>query len=460
MTAVGGWEATIARPGEEAYEAATRVFNLAAPATPAAAVTAVTTDQIRGALRYAAAGDLPVRVHVTGHGAAAARRMDGALLIQTALAGRVEIDARRRLARIPAGARWGAVIEAAAAHGLAAPHGSSPTVGVVGYLLRGGVSFYGRRLGLAANSIRALELITADGDLRRVDPSTDPELLWAIRGGGGGFGIVTSVELELFPAETVVTGAAYWPAAHAEPLMAAWLAWCADAPREATTTLRVLNLPAVPEVPAALSAGPVVCVDGAVLSPAGDPAGAERCAGGLLGPLRAVAAPILDTWQLAAPPAVAHAHMDPAEPFPIFADHMLLGELGEAGAAAFLRATGQASGTALTSAELRQLGGALAAPGAHGGVLGHLDARYAYVGSGVPFGPVTPEAIMERCAVVRGALGRWDVGRTAPNFVGTVGQPQGHLSPEQVRAVDQVRARVDPAGRFRGDIAPGSTELY
>jgi FAD/FMN-containing dehydrogenase len=458
MTAVGHGGTTVAHPGDEAYEAATRVFNLAAPATPAAAVTAVTIDQIRAALRHAAAADLPVRMHVTGHGAAAARPMDGALLIRVDLAGRVEIDTRRRLARIPAGTRWGAVIEAAAAHGLAAPHGSSATVGVVGYLLRGGVSFYGRRLGLAANSIRAIELITADGEPHRADASTDPELLWAMRGGGGGFGIVTAVELELFPAETVVTGAAYWPAAHAEPLMAAWLAWSAGAPPEATTTLRVLNLPQVPEVPAELSAGPVVCVDGAVLSTGGDPAGAQRCASGLLEPLRAVAAPILDTWQLAAPPAVAHAHMDPADPFPIFADHMLLGELGQAGAAEFLRVCGPASGSVLTSAELRQLGGALSAAGEHDGVLSYLDASYAYVGSGVPFG-VTPDAIMQRCATVRDALGRWDTGRTAPNFVGTAGQPQGHLSPEQVREVDRVRARIDPAGRFRGDIAPGSTQF-
>jgi FAD/FMN-containing dehydrogenase len=459
MSAVNGRKAAIARPGEDAYEAATRVFNLAAPATPAAAVTAATVDQIRAALYYALTAELPVRVHVTGHGAAATRPMDGALLIQVDLAGRVEIDVRRRIARIPAGARWDTVIEAAAAHGLAAPHGSSATVGVAGYLLRGGVSFYGRRFGLAANSIRAIELITADGELHRADAATNPELFWAMRGGGGGFGIVTAVELELFPAEAVVTGAAYWPAAHAEPLLDAWLTWCADAPQEATTTLRVLNLPAVPEVPAALSAGTVVCVDGAVLSPAGDPAGAQRCAADLLEPLRAVAAPILDTWQLAAPPAVAHAHMDPPEPFPIHSDHMLLDELDQAGADEFLRVTGPASGSVLTSAELRQLGGAMSAPGEQAGVLGHLDARYAYIGSGVPFGPVTGEAIMDRCAVVRDALGPWDVGRTAPNFVGTVGQPQGHLSQEQVRAVDRVRARFDPAGRFRGDISPGATEL-
>jgi hypothetical protein len=460
MTAIDGRDSVIGRPGDSAYDAATSVFNLAAPATPAAAVTARTIGQIRAAIRYADAGNLPVRVHTTGHGAPSARPMPGALLIRADLDGGVEVDAARRLARVPAGTRWGAVIDAAAAHGLAAPHGSSPDVGVAGYLLRGGVSCYGRRVGVAANSVRAIELVTADGELRRADASGDPELLWALRGGGGGFGVVTGVELALFPAATVVTGAAYWPAAHAGRLLPIWRRWTLDAPGEATTTLRVLNLPRVPEIPAVLSTGTVVCVDGAVLSPAGDPSGARRYADDLLRPLRAVAEPILDTWRLAAPPAAAQAHMDPAEPLPIFSDHLLLDELGDEGTAEFLRVAGPGSGSVLTSAELRQLGGALAAAAPEGGALSRLDARYAYIGSGVPFGPAGPDAIMERCAVVRAALRPWDTGRTAPTFVGSYQQPQRHLTRSQVRAVDRVRARVDPSGRFRADIAPGSSELY
>jgi hypothetical protein len=460
MTRVEGRGSFIGLPGDDAYGAATSVFNLAAPATPAVAVTARTVDQIQAAIRYADTENLPVRVHTTGHGAPTARPMAGALLIKADLDGGVEIDAARRLARIAAGTRWGAVIAAAAEHGLAAPHGSSPTVGVVGYLLRGGVSCYGRRVGVAANSVRAIELVTADGELRRADASSDRDLLWALRGGGGGFGVVTSVELALFPAATVVTGAAYWPAVHAERLLSVWRRWTLEAPAEATTTLRLLTLPPVPEVPAVLSAGTVVCVDGAVLSPDGDPAGARRYAGDLLRPLRAVAEPILDTWQPAAPPAVAEAHVDPVDPLPIYSDHLLLGELGDEGAAEFLRVAGPGSGSVLTNAELRQLGGALSVPAPEGGVLGQLDARYAYIGSGVPFGPVGPDAITERSAVIRAALGPWDTGRTAPTFVGSLEQPQGHLSRTQVQAVDRVRVRVDPSGRFRADIARGSSELH
>jgi hypothetical protein len=313
---------------------------------------------------------------------------------------------------------------------------------------------------VAANSVRAIELVTADGQLRRADASCDRELLWALRGGGGGFGVVTSVELALFPAATVVTGAAYWPGAYAERLLSIWRRWTLEAPDEATTTLRVLNLPQVPEIPASLSAGTVVCVDGAVLSPYGDPSGALRYADDLLRPMRALAEPIFDTWQVAAPPAAAQAHVDPVEPLPIYSDHLLLHEMGDEGAAEFLRVAGLGSGSVLTNAELRQLGGALSAAPPEGGVLGQLDARYAYIGSGVPFGPVSPDAIMERCAVIRAALGPWDTGRTAPTFVGSLEQPQGHLSRTQVQAVDRVRVRVDPSGRFRADIARGSSELH
>lgn len=458
MRMINGRHSSVALQGEPEFDDATAVFNLAAPARPVAAITARTIEQIMSAIRFAELERLTVRMHATGHAAATCRPMDNAVLVRTQLAGGVDIDVRSRIARVPAGTRWGEVIDAAAPHGLGAPHGSSPLVGVVGYLLRGGVSFYGRRVGLAANSVRAIELVTADRELRRVDASSDPELFRALRGGGGGFGIVTAVEVELFPAAQVVTGAAYWPATHADRLLPAWLRWTADAPAEVTTSLRVMNLPDLPEVPPALRAGTVLCVDGVVLSETDDDlAVARRQADDLLGPLRSVAEPVLDTWQEAAPAAAAQTHMDPNEPFPIYGDHMLLHRLDADGAEALLRVAGAGSGSPLTNVELRQLGGALAVPSVAGGVLNHLEAPLAYLGGGVPFGPVTVESIVAHCAKVRGALGRWDTGRTTPTFVEHVAQPQRHLSRGQIASVDAVRARVDPDGLFRDDIAPNAT---
>ncbi|MFF2040690.1 FAD-binding oxidoreductase [Kitasatospora sp. NPDC058170] len=451
----------IARPGEPEFAAATAVFNLAAPVHPAAAVTVRTVEQVRTALRRAQARRLWVRVHSTGHAASSARPMDGSLLIRTEPAGPVEVDPRTRTARIPAGTRWGAVVEAAARHGLAAPHGSSPTVGAVGYLLRGGVSFYGRRTGLAVNSVRAVELVTPDLELRRVDATADPELFWALRGGGGGLGVVTAVEIGLFPADRVVTGAAFWPAAHGPELLSRWLRWTGDAPSAATTALRVMNLPSVPGIPPELTGGTVVCLAGVVLAPtADDPAGAEALAGELLGPLRAVADPVLDTWCTTTPSAVLRTHMDPVDPVPVAGDHLLLSELGEQGAEVFLQVLGEGSGSPLVNAELRQLGGALAVPDPAGGALSHLDAAFAFTAGGIAVDPITTAAIRSHCAKVRSALAPWDTGRTAPTLVERLDQPQRHLSPEAVGRLDRVRRRVDPFGRLRHDIPPGASTRY
>ncbi|MFC6081784.1 FAD-binding oxidoreductase [Sphaerisporangium aureirubrum] len=459
MTTISERDASIALPGEPAFEAATQVFNLIAPATPAAAVTVRTVEQIRDALGHARSEGLGVRMHTTGHASATTRPMHDALLIRTLMDGGVEIDAERRVARVPAGTRWGAVVEAAAPYGLTGPHGSSPTVGVVGYLLRGGLSFYGRATGLAVNSVRAVELVTADGEHRRVDAASDPALFWALRGGGGGFGVVTAVEIDLFPVAKVVTGAAYWPAEHAGRLLAAWLAWAPDAPREASTSLRVFNLPPVPEVPPVLAGRPMVCVDGAVLSVGEDATAAEQAAAELLGPLRSVAEPVMDSWATTTLAGVLEAHMEPGDPLPIVGDHMLLGELGADGAAAFLRLLGEGSGSPLLVAGLRQLGGALADSHPSGGALDHLDARYAYSGAGMPMPPTTVEEIREHCAKVRAGLAPWDTGRTVPSFVEEIGQPQRHLDDDQIAAADRVRARVDPDGLFRGDITPNATAL-
>ncbi|SFT36217.1 FAD binding domain-containing protein [Actinopolyspora lacussalsi subsp. righensis] len=448
----------IALPGDDAFETATRVFNLAAPARPTAAITTHDADQVRAALRYATRAGLNARIQTTGHASASARPMNGSVLIRTEQVEPVEVDVERRVARVPAGTRWGTVVEAASPHGLAAPHGSSPDVGVIGYLLRGGVSFYGRRVGLAANSVRAIEMVTADGKSRRVSASADPELFWALRGGGGGFGVVTAVEVGLFPAAKVITGIAFWPVEHAERLMRSWLAWTTTAPETATTSLRVMNLPSIPAIPPELRAGPVICVDGAVLAETEeDLPTARHHAADLLEPMRSVAEPLLDTWSPALPSAVTETHMDPSEPATVHGDHMLLSGLDDSGAEAFLGVTAEPSGSPLVSAELRQLGGALARSDPAGGALDHFDADFAYIGAGLQTADVTAEKITSRLENVRTALRPWNTGRTAPTFVESFRQPQGVLEPDTVRAVDRVRARVDPTGLLAGDIARNAT---
>ena len=452
-------DAGIAVPGEPDYAAATQVFNLHAPARPAAAMTARTVEDVRAAVRYARAERMPVRVHTTGHGAGAAGAMENALLIRTQLDGEVVLDPQRRLVRAPAGTRWAEIVDAAAKHGLAVPHGTSGDVGVVGYSLRGGISIYGRKVGLAVNSVRAVELVTADGELRRVDQDDDPELFWAVRGGGGGFGVVTAIELAMFPAEQVITGATFWPGSRAAEVLDRWLAWTADAPPEATTSLQLLNLPDAPVVPDFLKRGTVIAIGGTVLGSDPDPQAAWEQAQRLLEPLRRIGDPLMDTWQVCSPAVAARAQLAPDQPSPLTGEHLLLDDLGDRGAAAFLEVTGPGSGSELVTAELRHLGAAFAEPTDAGGAFSRLGAAYAYLGVAVPDGLDGAADIERHCAVVRAALGPWDTGRTAPTLVESGSQPQAHLEPDVVDAVDRVRLRVDPDGLFRGDIVAGASRL-
>jgi FAD binding domain len=458
MATSGVRDLAIGWPGDADYERATRVFNLAGPVRPAAATTVRTVAQVRQAVDHARRTGMPVRVISTGHASATEAPMTGALLVRTELTGEVQVEPGRRIARIPAGTRWRDVVAATAPHGLTAPHGSSGTVGAVGYLLRGGISCYGRALGLASNSVRAVELVTADGSVRRCDARTDPELLWALRGGGGGFGVVTAVEVALYPVTRVLTGATIWDGAAADRLLAAWLAWSRTAPPAVTTSVRLLNLPSVPEVPEILRDRSAFCVDGVeILEPDADPSAGALITRELLGPLRALAEPVLDGWQEAGPAGVLDAHMDPEDPVPAQGDHLLLRDLDDRGAAEFLRLTGPDSRTPLVFAGLRQLGGALATPDPTGGALSHLDAGLLYSASGIPADESARAAITARLADLRSALAPWDTGRTAPTFVESPDQPQRHLDPVGTAAVDRVRARVDPHGLFATDIMPNAT---
>src|SRR5262249_26339504 len=148
---------------------------------------------------------------------------------------------------------------------LAAMHGSSPSVGVVGYLLGGGLSFYGRRHGLAVNHVHAIEAVTPDGVLRRVDAEHNRELFYALRGGGGGYAVVTAVEIGLLPYAGVTGGALFFSPQDAGRVLRAWRNWTVDAPDEITTTYRLLCLPPLPEVPEPLRGVPTVCVNGVAL---------------------------------------------------------------------------------------------------------------------------------------------------------------------------------------------------
>src|SRR5580704_10894569 len=441
--------------GTPGYREATAVYNTFAPVQPDEAVIADSVSAVAAAITRARSRGLDVEVISTGHASSLADQMSGALLVRTVSSGPVEVDPQTRRARIPAGTRWGAVAEAAAQYGLGAVHASSPDVGAVGYLLKGGLSFYGRRFGLAANWLRAVELVGADEQLHRVDADHEPSLFWAIRGGGGGFGVVTAVEIELFDAAAVWTGADWWAVSDAGPLLDAWTGWTKTAPREVTTSFRILRLPPLPGVPEPLTHGPVVCLDGAALATASaEVPDVSVKVDELLRRMRAVAKPLLATWRAATTLDVPQTHMDPPDPLPAVGDHMVLGDLDEDGQQAFLSTADAASQSPLIFSELRQLSGALADAVADGGAVNHLKGAYCYYALAVPADEGQAAAMRRYLAQARAALAPWDTGSVVPNFVEDRGNPGRFMSEERAAFVDLVRRDIDPGGLFRRGVWP------
>ena len=202
-----------------------------------------------GRLRFARSHDLRIAPQGTGHGALPLGQLEGAMLLKTSRMRRVHISPALRSASAEAGAEWEDVVAPAGEHGLAALAGTSPNVGVTGYTLGGGMGWLARRYGLAANSVTAVELVTPDGRHLRADADDEPDLFWAVRGGGGSVGVVTALEMELYPVAELYAGALFFPIERSSEVLRAWREWTDTVPDEVTSMGRLLRLPPLPEVP-------------------------------------------------------------------------------------------------------------------------------------------------------------------------------------------------------------------
>jgi len=417
------------------YDTARRAWNLHADQRPAAVCVATSVEHVQAAVGYARAHRLRIAARTTGHLAQTLPDLRDTLLLRLELHdGDVSVDPAARIARIKAGARWGDVVEAVAPHGLAVMHGSSPSVGVIGYLLGGGLSFYGRAHGLAVNHVRAFEVVTADGTRRRVDHHNGAELFYALRGGGGSFAIVTAVELGLLPYAEVTGGAMFFPAKDAFALLRAWRDFTQTAPEAITTTFRLLCLPPVPEVPEPLRAVPTVCVDGVSLAPAHAVALERR--------LRYVSEPILGGFGAMPSAAVARGHGDPEDPVPAVGDAMLLEKLDDWAIEMFLRVAGP--GSPLLAAELRHLAGALSSPPAGSGARSHLEGSYLLFGVGIPGAPATAaelDAQLDKCLA---ALAPWATGTRFTSFAERRSSLETCVPAPALERLARIREAVDP----------------
>ncbi|MFF7943787.1 FAD-binding oxidoreductase [Nocardia gamkensis] len=423
------------RPGDEGYDAEIAGFQTAYTHRPGLIVGAVHAEDVRAAVEYAARRELPIAVQATGHGLSVAT--DGGVLISTRRMTGIRIDPARRTARVGAGVRAGALVEAAAEHGLAPLNGSSPSVGVVGYLLGGGVGLLARQFGYAAEHVRTIELVTADGRVRTLTP--DDELFGAVLGSGGNFGVVTALEVGLVPVTTVYGGQLVFDTPLVERALEAWRRWTATVPEELTSTVTMLALPDIPQVPASMRGRYVASIRIAYSGLAEE---GER----LVAPLRALGERLRDDLR-AMPYTESHTiHSDPDHPHAYAATNALLGQFTEETAAALLEVAGPESGAGAV-VDVRHLGGALARASDAGIAVDHRDAAYIVrIITG-------PEGAAAR-AGIRAALTPWTLGHSL-NFLYGAGadadeaQTRAGYRPDTYARLTALKARHDPRNLFR-----------
>ena len=423
-------------PGDNGYDQARRAWNLAVDQQPSAVVFAESAADVARAVRFARAHKMRIAPQGTGHGAEPLEPLEGAMLLKTSRMRRVDINPAARTARAEAGALWQDVTVPAGEHGLAALAGTSPDVGVTGYTLGGGIGWLARRYGLAANSVTAAEIVTPDGRLARADAGHEPDLLWAVRGGGGSVGVVTALEMSLYPVRELYAGALFFPIQRAAQVLHAWRAWTDTVPDEVTSLGRILRLPPVPEVPGPLRGRAFALVEAACLADA--PAGAE-----LIQPLRALG-PELDTFAAITPPALSQLHMDPDQPVPAPGAGALLADLPAAAIEAVLALAGPDTDTLLASVEIRHLGGVLGRAALAAGAQPAIDARYAMFAGGFARTPERAGAVPAQARAVRDALTAWHASYDYYNFGTTPAGADAVLPAASYRRVQKIKAVYDP----------------
>jgi FAD binding domain/Berberine and berberine like len=410
-------------PGEAGYDQQRQPLFPTIDPWPALVAEAAGAEDVRAAVIAARDCDLPLAVQATGHGTHVP--CDGGLLLKTSRMATVLVDPDRRIARVGPGARWGAVLAAAAPFGLAPLAGSSPDVGVTGYTLGGGLGWLARKHGFAADSVLRAEVVTADGRLLVASADAHPDLFWALRGGGGNFGVVTSLEFKLHPLAQVYAGTAYFAAERAADTLASYRMWIAGAPDELSTAVLLTQAPDAPEIPEPLRGRRVLAIK-AMYAGQADPA--RRLLRGLWA---AAGPPLLDTMR---PARFADTAMGGTAP-----RHLeLLDELPDPVIDALVTAweRADAPGLLAPTVEVRHWGGAMAHPGPDAGPVGHR---------GAPLSVIVDAEVPELAAALR----PYAADGSFLNFLDDPARTETAYTAEDYRRLREVKRRYDPDNAFR-----------
>jgi FAD/FMN-containing dehydrogenase len=429
-------------PGHPAYDDARRVWNGLVDRRPAVIARCADPADVAAAVRMARAHRPLVSIRGGGHQVAGSAVCDDGLVIDLSMMRRVQVDPDTRTVRAQGGATWADVDRATQAYGLATPGGEVSETGIAGFTLGGGLGVLQRAHGLACDNLRSIEIVTADGTLRRAARDEHPDLFWAARGGGRGLGVVTSFEFDLHPIGPQVAKAlVFYPYAEAGRVLRAWRDLTAALPDTVSPEFVLWNVPAEPGIPAALHGEKVVMVAGVYAGPA-------EHAAPVLAPLAELGTPLMDVGG-----TVDYVEMqrelDPA--FPAgdryhFTSHFL-DELTDEAVDMLVACDGDRP-NARSLIVIRTLGEAVSRVGADESAFAHRDARY---NLSIDAGWTDPADDGEMVGWARrswAALRPFATGGVYVNFSGAGETDPAAVYGSSAGRLDRVRAAYDPDGLF------------
>ena len=438
-------------PQDADYDTARQPWNLTVDQHPALIVLAETSRDVSEAIHFANAHGLEVAVKAAGHGTL--REANGSLLIVTSQMTDVIVNSAAGTAWVSAGAKWGRVLEQTQAVGLAPLLGSSPDVGAVGYTLGGGMGWLARKYGLSTDSVNRFELITADGQMVNASATENADLFWGLRGGGGNFGVVTGMEIQLYPVTTIYGGNLFYPIHKAKEVYSHYRRWIATAPDQLTSSVVLMNFPPFPSVPELLRGQSFVIVRGCYLGPAelGDE---------LLKHWRTWQTPIIDDFKAMPFSQVATISNDPLDPMPAQSSGAWLKDISDETVDILIRYAVPRNGPPLLAfAEVRHAGGAISRVDPQSAAYGNRDAQHILQVIG---GAPTPEvhaAVRQHISQLKRALTPHLHGGVYLNFLeGSEAREstRAGFSPETYQRLQALKAKYDPKNLFSHsyDISP------
>jgi FAD/FMN-containing dehydrogenase len=425
-------------PGQAAYDKLRAGWNLAIDHRPTVIALPSTESQVADAVRLAAERNLPIAVQATGHGQAMPAA-DAMLVITTRL-DQLEVDPAARTARIDAGVKWERVIPEAARYGLAPLVGSSPDVSAVGYLTGGGLPVLSRQFGVASDRIRSFRIVTADGQVRGVSPTQLPDLFWAVRGGKGNFGIVTSVTIDLLPIATIYGGNFTFPGERAREVMHTWLEWTRYIGQEMSTSVALVAVPGVESEAEEFLVQVRIAFIGTVLD-------GDR----LVAPLRDLG-PIHDTVGEMPYTNIGDIHADPPASMPVREWGTLLRDLDGATLDGIVDFFARRDDSPPGVLEIRLLGGAIADDGGVPGAIGHRDAAFTLLHA-ILAPPGCPDVLPDQTARLERAIASQDMQVTYPNLLSSGAGDPDHVrrayEPDDYTMLGALKHAWDPGNLFR-----------